>query len=75
MDKTHENTWSVESPGVLRLDGTPFTVMWDEGAESNCARWLVRRNGNEFEFFYRLKRSKRCAEKYAAELREVGLLD
>ena len=66
-------SWSLESPGVLRLDGTPFTVMHNE--EDEIVRWLVCRNAQKVRHCFELSEAKANAERYADELREVGLLE
>lgn len=65
--------WSFKSPGVIRLDGTTFTVRHDANGQMP---WVLEGTdktiGTRFES---LADAKAYAENYAAELREVGLLD
>ena len=69
--------WTLESSGALRLDGTPFTVVHNplEG-DAEYPGWLARRDGKQvFGIFGHLEDAKAECERYAAELRDVGLLD
>ena len=72
--------WSLESPGVRRLDGTPFTISYDAsllaGADSASVMPCTLFYG-EVEMCPQrtLNHAKAIAETRAAELREMGLLD
>lgn len=66
-----ENPWIIESPGVLRLNGTGVTITRD--ARHAPALWLIGHNGTQLTCSLSLEGAKTRAMQEVRTLIEVGI--